>query len=215
MRFNGTIVEWHEDRGFGFIEPGPGATGGVKRVFCHIKAYKTLTALPSVGQRVTYELSRDQQNRPRAARVVPAGTSTPAKAPAAMSEKARTSTPRPGLARISAIVFIAAVIALVVVGRIPWYVPVWYVVISFATSVAYAIDKGAAERRRWRTTESTLQWMALIGGWPGAWIAQQDLRHKTRKASFQLLFWGLVVINLAALAWLAVAKVLPPFMRVP
>jgi uncharacterized membrane protein YsdA (DUF1294 family) len=90
---------------------------------------------------------------------------------------------------------------------------IWYVLISFMTAIAYAIDKGSAERRRWRTTESTLQWMALIGGWPGAWIAQQNLRHKTRKASLQSLFWGLVVINVAVLAWLTVAQVLPPFMR--
>jgi uncharacterized membrane protein YsdA (DUF1294 family)/cold shock CspA family protein len=168
MRFTGTIVEWNEARGFGFIEPAAGSGGDRKRIFCHIKAYRTLTAVPTVGQRVTYEMSRDQQNRPRAVRVV--------------------------------------------VGRIRWYVPVWYMLISFVTAIAYAIDKGSAERRRWRTTESTLQWMALIGGWPGAWIAQQDLRHKTRKSSFQSAFWALVVINLSVLAWLAVTRILPPLL---
>jgi len=178
MRFTGTIVEWNEERGFGFIEPAAGGSGDRKRTFFHIKAYRTLTAIPSVGR----------------------------------GETARASPPRHGLAKFGAFVFIGAVIVLVVVGRVPWYVPVWYVLISFVTAIAYAIDKGSAERRRWRTTESTLQWMALIGGWPGAWIAQQDLRHKTRKASFQSLFRGLVVINVAVLAWFAAVHLPPPFM---
>jgi len=212
MRFEGSIVEWNEARGFGFIEPAAGSGDDRKRVFCHIKAYRTLTAVPTVGQRVTYEMSCDQQNRPRATRVVPAGTSTSVKVSASRRDKAFASRSRPGLAKVGASVFIAVLIALVVVDRIRWYVPVWYVLISFVTAIAYAIDKGSAERRRWRTTESTLQWMALIGGWPGAWIAQQDLRHKTRKASFQSLFWGLVVINIAVLAWLAVTRILPPLL---
>ncbi|MGH8315965.1 MAG: DUF1294 domain-containing protein [Steroidobacterales bacterium] len=76
-------------------------------------------------------------------------------------------------------------------------------------TLAYAADKGAAERRRWRTMESTLQTMALIGGWPGAWIAQQDLRHKARKASFQEAFWFVVVINIAVLTWLAITRMHP------
>jgi|GEM_PF-5532685 len=45
--------------------------------------------------------------------------------------------------------------------------------------------------------------MALLGGWPGALLAQGMLRHKNRKASFQTTFWGAVVINLVALAWIA------------
>jgi uncharacterized membrane protein YsdA (DUF1294 family) len=41
-----------------------------------------------------------------------------------------------------------------------------------------------------------------VGGWPGAWIAQQAFRHKTRKSSFQVTFWACVALNLAALAWM-------------
>ena len=40
----------------------------------------------------------------------------------------------------------------------------------------------------------------LLGGWPGALIAQQQSRHKTVKASFQAAFWFTVLANLAGAA---------------
>lgn len=44
--------------------------------------------------------------------------------------------------------------------------------------------------------------MALAGGWPGALLAQQWLRHKSSKTSFQLQFWLMVLINVVAVLWL-------------
>jgi uncharacterized membrane protein YsdA (DUF1294 family) len=69
---------------------------------------------------------------------------------------------------------------------------------SFACCVAYALDKSAAQAGRWRIAENTLLMLGLIGGWPGAIVAQQLLRHKTSKASFRLAFWATVVLNIAA-----------------
>ncbi|MFP5341147.1 MAG: DUF1294 domain-containing protein, partial [Gammaproteobacteria bacterium] len=37
----------------------------------------------------------------------------------------------------------------------------------------------------------------LAGGWPGALVAQQVFRHKTRKLSYQLTFWLIVVLHQA------------------
>jgi len=34
-----------------------------------------------------------------------------------------------------------------------------------------------------------------LGGWPGALLAQQLFRHKTRKLSYQLLFWAIVLLH--------------------
>ena len=48
--------------------------------------------------------------------------------------------------------------------------------------------------------ESTLHLFDLLGGWPGALIAQQQFRHKTVKASFQAGFWMTVVLNVALMA---------------
>lgn len=95
-----------------------------------------------------------------------------------------------------------SLIGFAVAGRLDPRVPAWCALASLVAFVAYWLDKADAQRGRWRTPESILQTLALVGGWPGAWIAQQALRHKTRKASFQATFWACVVLNLAALAWI-------------
>jgi uncharacterized membrane protein YsdA (DUF1294 family) len=72
---------------------------------------------------------------------------------------------------------------------------------SAATFLLYAFDKWAARTGRWRVPERTLHLLALAGGWPGGFIAQRLLRHKSSKRSFQVVFVGSVIINCCALAW--------------
>ena len=68
---------------------------------------------------------------------------------------------------------------------------------------AYRSDKRRAELEKWRVPESTLHPAELCGGWPGAFLAQRKFRHKTAKASFQIIFWGIVLIHqLAAIDYL-------------
>ncbi|WP_294772326.1 DUF1294 domain-containing protein [uncultured Rhodoferax sp.] len=76
---------------------------------------------------------------------------------------------------------------------------------SLLTFLVYAWDKSAARARRWRTPESTLHLMALAGGWPGALLAQQWLRHKSVKPAFRAVFWATVVLNVALWLWLCSA----------
>jgi len=76
-----------------------------------------------------------------------------------------------------------------------------YLAASAASIVVYAVDKSAATHGRWRVSESTLHLLALIGGWPGALVAQQIFHHKSRKASFQAAFLLTVVLNCAFLLW--------------
>lgn len=78
----------------------------------------------------------------------------------------------------------------------------WYLSLSLVTFLVYARDKAAARRQDRRTPEKTLHLLALLGGWPGAWCAQQWLRHKSSKPSFRRVFWLTLLINLAAPAWL-------------
>lgn len=69
----------------------------------------------------------------------------------------------------------------------------------------YALDKRAAGRGSARTPEVVLHVLALLGGSPAALIGQQLLRHKTRKVAFQVAFWLIVAVQVAALvlAWRA------------
>jgi uncharacterized membrane protein YsdA (DUF1294 family) len=81
-------------------------------------------------------------------------------------------------------------------------VPIAYLILSCVTYLAYVFDKAAALKGEWRTSESMLHLFSLVGGWPGAMLAQRMLRHKTQKQSFQLAYWATVVFNCAALGWL-------------
>ncbi|MEQ9006220.1 MAG: DUF1294 domain-containing protein, partial [Pseudomonadales bacterium] len=91
-------------------------------------------------------------------------------------------------------------------GRLPVWVLLLYTGASLLAFLAYALDKSAAHRGRWRVSEKTLHALSLAGGWPGALIAQRWLRHKSKKVSFQTTFWVTVAVNVAALVLLYVSS---------
>lgn len=76
--------------------------------------------------------------------------------------------------------------------------------LSLTTFGLYAFDKSAARRRARRVPEKTLHLFALLGGWPGALLAQKYLRHKTVKQPFRFVFWLTVLANCGLLVWLFV-----------
>lgn len=71
----------------------------------------------------------------------------------------------------------------------------WILIVSLGTFFIYVADKRSAQRGRWRVPEATLHIWAVLGGWPGAWIAQRMVRHKTRKLSFQIAFYLTIVLH--------------------
>ena len=106
-----------------------------------------------------------------------------------------------GLTITSLIFFSALGIAEWVMNRTLFLAPA-FVFISLITFVVYAIDKATAQKGRWRTPEAHLHLLALLGGWPGAMIAQQALRHKSKKISFRLVYWITILFNCTAVVWL-------------
>jgi uncharacterized membrane protein YsdA (DUF1294 family) len=98
--------------------------------------------------------------------------------------------------------FLFFVAASVAVGRLPPEILLLYLGASLVTFFMYFWDKSAARTGAWRTQESTLHLLSLLGGWPGALIAQQTLRHKSRKASFRAVFWMTLVMNCGLFIWL-------------
>lgn len=80
-----------------------------------------------------------------------------------------------------------------------------YAVASAVTFVTYGADKRAARRSKHRVPELTLHVLALLGGWPGALVAQQVFRHKTRKQPFRAVFWVTVAVNCLVLSGLVYA----------
>jgi len=76
-----------------------------------------------------------------------------------------------------------------------------YAVMSLVTGLAYWLDKRLAQAGGRRISERTLHLLALAFGWPGALLAQRFVRHKSRKVSFQIVFWLIVGLHVAAWTW--------------
>nr|WP_247664794.1 DUF1294 domain-containing protein [Pseudoalteromonas sp. MMG010] len=85
-------------------------------------------------------------------------------------------------------------------------VPSYFSVLSVFTFLLYAWDKHQAQQSNYkkvtRTAERTLQFWALLGGWPGALIGQQWLRHKSQKRSFILKLWLMILVNIGVVSLL-------------
>ncbi|MFW0756823.1 DUF1294 domain-containing protein [Pseudomonas sp. H11T01] len=72
-----------------------------------------------------------------------------------------------------------------------------YGIVSLLAFFLYWNDKRKARADSWRTPENVLHAVELAGGWPGALLAQQLFRHKTRKISYQLVLWIIVLLHQA------------------
>jgi uncharacterized membrane protein YsdA (DUF1294 family) len=59
------------------------------------------------------------------------------------------------------------------------------------------LDKKRARQQQGarRTPEIMLHFLELMGGWPGAFVAQRRLRHKCVKRKYQIVFWLIVAIH--------------------
>ncbi|MDH3948957.1 MAG: cold shock and DUF1294 domain-containing protein [Gammaproteobacteria bacterium] len=189
MRTKGKITFWNGEKGFGFIAPSAGG----KQVFVHIKSFSNRNRSPEINQLVTYALSTDKQGRPCAINATLAGER--------LLQKPKQNNS--SLSVVGAAIFLAIVGVSVLASKTPPLVLAVYIVASPLTFITYAVDKSAAKNGSGRTPEKTLHLLSLAGGWPGALIAQQKLRHKSRKQSFRSVFWVTVFLNCSAFVWLS------------
>ena len=193
MRLSGNLRSWNDERGFGFIQP---ALGGMD-IFVHIKAFPPSTGRPTIGQVLTFEVELGPNGKKRAHSVQ---YLVPNRAPKFRRAESPASWTLPRLLAIPAF----ALVWLYVASQ--WTVkPIvlaMYIGLSLLAFLAYAVDKSASINGRWRTPERTLHLLSLVGGWPGALLGQQLLRHKCSKPSFVAVFWFTVAVNVAGfIAW--------------
>lgn len=88
----------------------------------------------------------------------------------------------------------------------PW-LGCWVAAVNLITFATYGLDKRLAQRGSWRVPEATLFLLAFVGGSPGALLAMRWFRHKTVKGAFRIVFWLIVALQVALIAW-AVTKAL-------
>jgi uncharacterized membrane protein YsdA (DUF1294 family)/cold shock CspA family protein len=217
MEQRGSIKSWNDDKGFGFVLP----EGGEPAVFVHISAMRG-DRRPLAGDAVFYVAGKDEQGRLRASHMRLQGLSLDQPA---IRVRPKTATTKPAKARkpprprvewavpqqlgFKVVVFVL-VCAAPLFGALQLFLQhhwVWglvlYPCVSLLAIVFYGKDKQRAMAGEWRTPESTLHLLELLGGWPGALVAQQLYRHKTRKVDFQVVFWGIVLLHQAFwLDWL-------------
>lgn len=187
MRLQGKITRWKEDQGYGFVEQN----GTGQRAFVHISAFATRGKRPVDGDLITYAVTKDTQNRLRAEQVRFVHATT-TEAPHTLHNT---------LAVLAGGGFIAALAVLFFTGHVPFWLVIGDVLLSLLTFIVYGVDKSAALRQMYRVPENTLHLLALLGGWPGATLAQRLFRHKTRKTAFLVMFYLCLLVNTGVTGW--------------
>jgi len=198
VRLTGKISKWNGDKAFGFITPN----GGGNAIFIHKTALKSRQRTPKINDVMTFSVVQDKRGRYCADQ-------------ATFSDEKKLKQQTSHISTFSIylpLLFITLITLSYLFGYLPQNILILYLAVSFMTFITYAFDKTKAQRGTWRTQESTLHLFALLGGWPGAALAQQLLRHKSKKQKFRVTFWFTVVINTAALSWLLTDRG-EPFLR--
>ncbi|MCX7086466.1 MAG: cold shock and DUF1294 domain-containing protein [Methylococcales bacterium] len=187
MRYKGEITHWIEEQGFGFITP----VGGGDNVFFHVTSLTNLHRRPIENDIVTYQHNIDNKGRAQAGKI--------AFADERMAIPAIPTPKSNNMSILLAAVFLIFITGLTLLGKLTFIALGGYYIASIVTFITYAVDKSAAKNNQWRIPESTLHLFALIGGWPGALIAQRLLHHKSKKPSFKFMLWITITVNCSAL----------------
>ncbi len=176
----GQILEWNDSKGYGFIS----VIGDDQKVFIHVSSIKNRGRRPKLNDSVTFEVTKDSKGRLNAENAVIEGVN---------------GFPLTVLFGFSFLV--AASASVIVFNGQLLLIPV-YLILSTFTYLMFAWDKQAAQNGRWRTPENTLHFLSLIGGWPGALLAQFQLRHKSKKQPFKFMLWVTIALNVSCFVWL-------------
>ncbi|MCO8045753.1 DUF1294 domain-containing protein [Acinetobacter bohemicus] len=199
MRDQGRLVEWFDDKGYGFIQPNDQAKD---RVFLHIKDFARPGPRPIVGCALDYLVILDERGRYRAQQVMYLKASQARTASA--RKPAATTAPSQKLQRmqIACVVYILVLAGLTLAGLLSGLVLLFISLINALSYWLYAQDKEAAQLGNRRIPENTLHLVAFLGGWPAAWLAQQKLRHKTQKQPFRQIYFCTIAFNIILMVWL-------------
>lgn len=199
MRDQGRLVEWFDDKGYGFIQPNDEAKD---RVFLHIKDFAQKGPRPLVGCALEYVVQLDGQGRFKAKQVTYLKANQ-AKKLSKKSNSVETQSPsKLQPMQILCVIYILALVILTATGLLDSLALLFISIINAMTYWFYSQDKEAAQLDQRRVPENTLHILAFLGGWPAAWLAQQRLRHKTQKQPFRKVYFCTIFFNILLILWL-------------
>jgi uncharacterized membrane protein YsdA (DUF1294 family)/cold shock CspA family protein len=173
---SGRIIEWDAKKGFGFLHDG------THRIFIHSRDFAEHRKVPASGDTVTFVVGEDFTGRTCAKQAVITSSTSRLLKKQWFALLLLLIAPALALHRLS---FRFDALLLILTAA----------VLSGATYFMYWWDKHKARTGGWRTAETTLHLLELIGGWPGAFFAQRRLRHKSSKISFLVVFWLIVAAH--------------------
>ena len=198
MRDQGRLVEWFDEKGYGFIQPNDASKD---RVFLHIKDFARQGPRPIVGCALEYTVLLDGDGRYRAQQVTYLKASQTKKnvsKPKLSKQPAQKLKPM----QIACIGYILALAVFTIAGLLSGMVLLFISIINAITYWMYAQDKEAALQGNRRVPEQTLHLLSFLGGWPTAWLAQEKLRHKTQKQPFRKIYFCTIALNILLILWL-------------
>lgn len=199
MKYQGRIQQWDDAKGFGFVEPNGGGT----RAFAHIKAFKQRSRRPVNGDIIVYEVEQDRKGNHRACNISLLKDHK--------TKRSRADKPTSQKKRYFVVltIFLGVLALFTLSGQLPSIIPITYGAVSLLTLLFYGVDKSAAKKDKWRISEAKLHLLSLVGGWPGALLAQQMFKHKRSKSAFMRVYWVTVLVNLILLALIAFEVISP------
>lgn len=202
MRDQGRLIEWFDDKGYGFIQPQDSTKD---RVFLHIKNFSKPGPRPIVGCALEYTVILDAKSRFNAIDVVYLKAhQIQKKQTVKMPTKQHITHQNKPLKpmQIACIAYIVILGLLTLIGWLAGVVLLGLCLINIITYWCYAQDKEAAQLGNRRISEQNLHILSFLGGWPAAWLAQQKFRHKTQKQTFQRIYYCTIILNILLMIWM-------------
>jgi uncharacterized membrane protein YsdA (DUF1294 family)/cold shock CspA family protein len=183
-RERGVLVDWRDDRGFGFIRR-PGTAG---KIYVHMKSIGKSVDRPRHGDQMDYEISTDKAGRPVAVdvRIIRAEPKPPPAPEPLLSRHSHAPHTVLGVATrvVGAAVILALLSLNIMTERLPVWIAALYFIAGAGSFLLYRADKLAAAEHGWRKPEIRLQLLDLTFGIVGGLVAQHVFRHKTYKPAF-------------------------------
>lgn len=181
-RVQANLVEWMDEKGYGFAR----LPGGTERIFVHAKSIAEDMPRPKKGDELDLEIISGRKGMPAAKDV-------------RILDAAEIAKNLP-FHLVTAAMLLILVQLVVILGRAPFGLSVYYAFMGGVSLYLYSRDKQAALFGWWRISEAKLLTVDLLGGIIGGLLAQHRYRHKKSKQSYQLRIFAIVVVHAVLLS---------------